>query len=83
MDIIIGQFFYPIGWEDMGLKKLDEVTVFQPATSFTSLEYMLISCKIQVMINPLNKLTLMYLMSLILSFLSPVLSGHSQSNSKP
>ena len=46
---LISQFVHPVGGE--GVDSL-------PATSFTLLDYMIIWCKIQVIINPLLQLTL-------------------------
>ena len=40
-----------------GVKEVDGGSLFYPATSFTLLEYMIIMCNIQVIINPLPRIT--------------------------
>ena len=52
----IGQFVYPVGgWGNWVISGGWGKSLYNPATSFTLLEYMIIWCKIQVMINPLAK----------------------------
>ena len=49
----ISQFVHPVGGDGVD----GGGSSYKPATSFISLEYMIIWCKIRVIINPLIKLT--------------------------
>ena len=51
--LLIGQFVHPVGGERMGQRGWMKGVIVLTVASFTLLEYMIIWCKIQVIINPL------------------------------